>query len=364
MGQDMNAIMSELETMKKEGCNILIPSLNLDGLTEFHKAILEKVSLSEKNKDFYSATGKSGGDVRLSKNGLMKLATCAGFIWEAPERIDDGKNRDYARYRVIGGVMEPNGMIRRKYADKDIDLLVEEEQLSLEYSIKTPPEWIKMPTEQWREYEVKKAVLNKRKFKASLCETGAKCRVIRDMLGTKSQYTQQEAGKPFVVMRIVISLDYTNPRIKMLVEETMVRSISGIYGAAPRAQHALPLPQIAHATEVSECEFEDVGDEDTPIEIENIDINSLPKSPPSPKHDKPTVTGPPPQTGKSVQEQEIDFSNCDQDEQLKILEKLIDRKAYDTSKFPKPMAEFSETNRISLFKKLISMPDSDGNLGF
>jgi hypothetical protein len=69
---------------------------------------------------------------------------------------------------------------------------------------------------------------------------------------------------------------------------------------------------------------------------------------------------PPPQTPVvEMNSQEIDFSNCEQEEQLAILESLIIKKNYDTiATFTKPMEEFNGKNRLSLFRKLISMPDA------
>ena len=69
-------------------------------------------------------------------------------------------------------------------------------------------------------------------------------------------------------------------------------------------------------------------------------------------------TPPPPLATTGMNSQEIDFSNCAAEEQIAVLEGLIIKKDYDSNAFPKPMAEFNEKNRISLFRKLISMPDA------
>ena len=146
-----------------------------------------------------------------------------------------------------------------------------------------------------------------------------------------------------------------------------VQSITGIYGDdssgggnGRAAQCAIP--EYLESAEV--IEITDADDEGSPP----LDYDAPCNGQISPVQSTEPITqvGQPSTGCKSVGEQEIDFSNCDKAEQLNVLETMIKRKAYDASKFPKPMAEFNEANRVSLFKKLLTLPDADhdGNLGF
>ena len=92
-------LTSQLEVYKKQGANLLMPSTQIEGLSEFHAPVIETVTLSANpnDGDVYPHSDEedtSKQKFRLTKQALMKLSVCAGIIWstEHTRRVDDGAN--------------------------------------------------------------------------------------------------------------------------------------------------------------------------------------------------------------------------------------------------------------------------------
>jgi hypothetical protein len=117
--------------------------------------------------------------------------------------------------------------------------------------------------------------------------------------------------------------------------------MTGIYGDEMGSMDKTP---YSNGHDVIDIPSDDDGYQYPPCDIPDVLVESAPAPP------QPPVA--------MMNSQEIDFSNCEPEEQISTLEILIIKKNYDIAVFPKPMAEFNEKNRISLFRKLISMPDA------
>jgi len=331
---------TEIEKYKSKGANVLLPSTMIGGLSEFHHPVIEAVQLSSKPDDGDVYQDSITKKYRLTKQALVKLSNCAGVSWHPYEtkRVDNRMDRDYVAYQAVGGIRKADGSSIAFKAEYDMDFEVIEEELTAQYTAKAQ----KGSEEEKRVYiekSVRKELLFKRKHKVKLCEAGAMNRVIRSLLGLKNGYTTEELQKPFVTVRIVIRPDYGDKDVRRQMMKAAVKSMTGIYGDSGNSGSNIP----------------DSDDFDNKV-IDVPDDDGCSPADDTP-HGEPKVPDTNSRT-KSVQDQEIDFSNCDPAEQIKILETLIERKSYDTSNFPKPMAQFGEANRISLFRKLLTLPDA------
>jgi hypothetical protein len=335
----------EIERYKQQGANVLMPSTIIGGLSEFHTPVIETVQLSSNPTDGDVYKDTQSGKFRLTKQALVKLANCAGINWHPYEtkRVDNRSDRNYVAYQAVGGIRKADGSSIAFKAEYDMDFEVIQEELVNQYTAKAQ-QGNDEHKKKYIEDSVKRELLFKRKHKVKLCESGAMNRVIRSLLGLKNGYTASELSKPFVTVRIVIRPDYTDKDVRRQMMSAAVKSMTGIYGdeMGNGAQYS---NGYGNGHDVIDIPADDDEYQYIPSDITEAMDESAP---------------PPPQTPVvEMNSQEIDFSNCVQEEQLAILESLIIKKNYDTiATFTKPMEEFNGKNRLSLFRKLISMPDA------
>ena len=339
-----DVLTKQLEVYKKEGANLLMPSTEIAGLSEFHAPVIEKVFLSAKpdDGDVYPHDNADAGQKkkwRPTKQALMKLSVCAGVIWSPSQskRIDNGADRNYIAYRAVGGIKKPDGQAVFFSADYDIDFEVMEEELRDQYEKKA--QYLKKGQGQgerpataqekaeYIEYCVKRDMLQKRKFKLRLCEAGAMNRVLRMLLGIKQAYTTEELSKPFVMARIVFRPDFSDKEVRQQFINAAIRNMVGVYG-----------PGAAAETEK----------EAAPIDVTPID-----------KEEGGDGNGEEEDTTESLI---VDFQNANIDEQVMAIKNLATYKKYDLSDFlkrgkMKSVTEMKDEKRLELFKHLITLAD-------
>jgi len=231
-------ISTELEKYKKEGCNLLMPSTHIAGLSEYHQPIIETVQLSIKpdDGDVYPHDGSDDGagkKWRPTKQALMKLSVCAGVIWSPTEtkRTDNGASRDYISYKAVGGIKKADGQPVFFSAEYDMDFEVIEEEIRESHTKKVNA-WKNKPADVQGKIEelTRRDVLQKRKHKLKLCEAGAMNRVLRMLLGLKQSYTTVELQKPFVMARIVFRPDFSDAAVRKQFVDASIKAMTGIYG--------------------------------------------------------------------------------------------------------------------------------------
>jgi hypothetical protein len=361
----MPEINKELEMYKKEGANLLMPSTHyVEGLSKFHAVVVDAVRLDpdpdmgdvyDPRDDGKFLRDKAGvlnplKKVRLSKQGLNKLTNTAGIIWSPSQShpITDRSNRNYVAFRAVGGIRKPDGQPLFYAATYDLDLELEEEKLRDKYESQadnTIPNT--NPPRLWRgdkshaeyvEYCVKRDMFQKRSNALKLCESGAKNRVIREVLGLKNAYTIAELQKPFVMARIVFQPDYNDKEVRNRLLDAHIAAMTGIYG--------LPQPPIAGFAPQEIQETEPIDVVATEEDKANGNGNGAPPEPPDPD---------------PLESQVTDFHNSSNADQLMTITKLSFKKAYDLAGFQtkskKNIGEMSPAKLEGLFRHLISLPD-------
>lgn len=292
-------LSTKLEVYKKQGANLLMPSTQIQGLSEFHAPVIETVTLSSKTDDGDVYPHNDDDDpgkqkFRLTKQALMKLSVCAGIIWstEHTRRVDDGHDRNYVCYQAVGGLKKADGNPIFFKAQYDMDFEVIEEELRALYIQKTKGKWMKDKSEKEKAdyvtYCVQRDMLQKRKHKLKLAEAGAMNRVVREILGLKNAYTAAELARPFVMCRVVFRPDYNDKDVKEKMLQAHIQAMTGIYG-----------PAIAN----------NVQKETAPIDITAAGEDDEQPPPPAPE------PPPPPQEAQPAltphEQRLIDFDNAD-----------------------------------------------------
>lgn len=348
-----------LEEYGKKGYNILTPSVSLDGLGENWVATIKTVNLSPdpNDGDVYlnkADAKKKPEDKRyiVKKQGLDRLATLANVIWHegrGSHRTDDTKDKNYISMEAFGAIRLADGTLAPCVGSYDMDLEAKEEDLTYEYTQKGK-DYNKtgQVLKDYVEYCVGREIRRLRNHKRTLCESGARNRVIRALLGIRL-YKAAELKKPFVCVSIRYQPDETDPEVKRLLTLASIGSMSQLYGMPAAAPAALPPPDQAeyvpvnqeseNGTDSPEHEY----DADGVIEEDELD-------------------GPEEDLG------DHDFENWDRPSQIKHIQNLSVQKNYglkallermEESSGIKGLDEFSDIQIISLFDKLNDKPDDD-----
>ena len=234
---DYQEIQSKIDTERKNGAFVFMPSPILSMEDSFYKPVAETVFLRE--DEVYSAQKK----FRIHYNGLLRLAAAASFEWSAIDtcRTDGRTDKMYCSFRAVGGVRKADGKVYFHKAEKDIDL----EVLEMELEDKYLTDWDRVKdckgNDAWKKHGhnskdtfihamVRRDMIQKRKNKLTLVESGAKARVIRFVLGLQSQYSNknQVIGMPFVM--VSYSPNIQHPDVKRVLTNNLPESMSMIYG--------------------------------------------------------------------------------------------------------------------------------------
>lgn len=339
-----------LKEYKERGYNILTDSINLGTLGHRFRATVEIRSLSPKpdDGDVYDY-GK--GKFIITKQGLDKLAVLAAIKFHIPygsTRTDDEKNDDYVSFSAIGAIMKANGQHVVSPQNYDMDLKAWEQ----DSRYKAREKGVKYKKtgkdlEDYIEYVVGKEMRSLRKHKSTRCESGARSRVIRSLLGTKKHYSQKELQNPFVCISISYILDDSDPVVKKLLTLNAIGAQGAIFGSTP----ALPAPKKAHpeAPEAVYEEADPIDPEDMPEETNGVDTEIdevISEHEPDPEEDE-------------------DFDNWDRESREKYLKDLCKKIPYDLSALfgrmenVSSLADVSDVQLSAMKDKFSKMPIDD-----
>jgi hypothetical protein len=178
---------------------------------------------------------------------------------------------------------------------------------------------------------VKRDMLQKRKFRLQLAQTGAMDRVIRKILGLKGTYKKEELEKPFVVPKIAFNPDVNDPRVRELLLRQGMDATSALFG--PDSEKGM-------------IEFQPTHDES--IDVEPVPAESQATETTKPEEQKPDK--------KPVMDA-AEFSKLDAQKQVKYLEELMKRKGYKASKLKRPLDKFNDAERGMFFDHLKDKAD-------
>jgi hypothetical protein len=85
-------------------------------------------------------------------------------------------------------------------------------------------------------------LLAKRQHMIALCETKARLRALRELLGVQQKYSLADLLKPFVIPKLVPHLDPNDPETKSALIATALGQTPQLYGKSPEMLSAGQLP--------------------------------------------------------------------------------------------------------------------------
>ena len=310
---DYKDIRKKLEDEKNKGSFIFLPSPIMDQSNSYYQPIIEVIRLRE--DEVYSAQKK----YRIHYNGLLRLALAAAMEWSAIDtcRTDQVNDRMYCSFRAVGGVRKADGKIYFHKAEKDIDLEIVEMELTDQYTTG----WGKGDKRKWpyKDYQnqaeyvdamVRRDLIQKRKNKLMLGESGAKARVIRFVLGLQSQYSDKAKVLGINFVMVHYALNPNHPDVKSALLGSLSASQHMIYGGVKDTG------QIPHTSQMHD-------DDAIEVPVENNEPDQV--------QDKDKFQPDSVNTNGNL----VDFQNIPAAEQAKILRQMCDECGQDYDHYDK-----------------------------
>jgi len=351
-----------LKGYEERGCHMLVPSaINPDDIAPGFALIVEPVLLKShpRHKEVYADNSqeydyrandwkpdcKTGREmVRLHKQGFDRLAQAARIDWLPVQVIRDSVVPSRMMAHVEGMIRTSTGELYRVADAKGMDLEIERERLEFQYA---------KSDKEKRDYLVNRDLLQQKAYQQEKCISGARNRVIKQLLCIANAYSVDDLKKEFVVVRIVPKLDTSDPYTRKRLVDMQIAGMAGIYGMV---QTAAPQGMIEMAGEVPADVCGKNGDDP--------DVIDLPAGSDPPPPDEPPFAA---QTGPTPESLRADFVACDCTAQCKSLRAMTtgrgEGKDIDSflkrSKQP-PLEKCSPEYRLKLYDFYTEAGKGDG----
>jgi hypothetical protein len=268
MNQNLPAVIeasARAQGLSLAACNMMLPSETYGAVLGVYDKITLEVIRIDPNPEAGDVFEIAKGKFSLGKVPLERIANALSIQWHPQYTGIVESTATRSRAKAVGIMKKPNGESITQTDEKTIDLDVVADELRekaekdseggriIRWEDRRP---IKEPWKsdaecaEYIEREVRKGLMQKRKFKDELALTGAKDRVIRAFIATKSTYTAVELQKPFAFPRVTLDTS------KMLDDPRMRAAAIGMIGGAaadlygPRAAPAkIAPPAVQHEEE-------------------------------------------------------------------------------------------------------------------
>jgi len=362
---EFDIVQEQLQKHKdNQDANLCIPSLNYQKIPgSIWVPALEAIYISTdaKAKEVYPGSVK--GKFRLHARALYKIAQAGNVQWD-PHRSGPLSMPDtnVIGYKAVGGIRKGTGelMVFDGYKDMDLDVeydIIREayEKKRTDYDRSTPQWWQKMSQEAKDNY-IKNCIdrdfTAKKRYAPEMCETGARCRVIRALFpDVASEFDADDLNKPFVVLRFRVNLNHENPEIRSALQQQQLLSAMGVFGNAP-AQPAAPSQPAALPTTITQQLPEPIDPEEDP-NLEDFTAQ---------EEERHWTQEP------GISKEKADFEACDHAQKIETLEKMMERKNFPASNLNQPFTHESWSKHPEslsrLFDHLASLPDVEDDIPY
>ena len=333
--------LEDLKKYRKDGCHMLVPCMDqIAEVAAGFRLIVTQVFLRPhpKDKDVYPHDGvdydtkandwkKTVGQgqyqrkiepeaelVRVSGQGLEKLAQHTALVWDKPHVMIDREHKGRQLCELAGAVRMPDGFSFYRLADAyGMDLDIVREQLQSQYK-KDDQKWL-----------IDRDLLQKKVNQTKLCISGARNRIIRKILGVDGTYTVASLGKPFIAVRVIPWLDMSDEYTRHLVTEMNVKqmAITSLFGGqmpeARQIEAPNNTPAISYEANIppEKCNSEVINAEETTTTYHLDKSQTMEEDVPFSLAAEAAPT--------SAESLRADFENCDADGQAKTLTVMVSK---------------------------------------
>ena len=295
--EEMGVVLYDKKEIEKQypekEYNLVLPSATIQKMSPFFKTTLEVISIRE--DETYEVPGGKGRRA-IHKVGLDKFSNARGINWPADKNRlvgDEGSPEKVVRFQATGEARRDDGTWLERSATYALDLNEIKKEIHLRHAERAdlalrgpekdlPAGLTKATRDSWVEKQTEKDMVQKRKYRVQLAESGASNRVINKFLTLKGTYTKEELKKPFVFPRNIFIPDIQDPTTRSMIVTEASRASSQLYGggAPPRTLPILEGHVVnGHSPEV-EAELEPPVGEKPPAPI--TPARTLVTPPPAP----------------------------------------------------------------------------------
>jgi len=220
--------LNELFLTLHEKVNFLCPLATVDNILPMHQVSLRAVFINPEvnskgvGPECYRGRAFCEDDeVALGKVALDKLEAAAGVRRIGGGRTDDRSEQHFCEFNVILEITDFDGTKRTAVGTRALDLR------------DGAPDATK--TDYINNQKVLRPLsvadlLAKRQNMLALCETKARLRALRELLGLQQKYTVKDLEKPFVIPKLVPHLDPNDPETKSALIATALGQTPQLYG--------------------------------------------------------------------------------------------------------------------------------------
>ena len=226
----------------REHVNLVCPLAAVDTILPMHQVSLRAVYINpEVNKygvgpECYRGFGWCEDDeVALGKVALDKLEAAAGVKRIGGGRTDDRSEPYCCDFSVTLEITDFDGTKRTTVGSKALDLRDGAPETLKAEKINDRKTGRMVPMDP-------SALAAKRVHMLALCETKARLRALRELLGLQQKYTFADLSKPFVIPKLVPHLDPNDPETKTALIAAALGTTAALYGRPESIVEARQLP--------------------------------------------------------------------------------------------------------------------------
>lgn len=221
---DLKATWAKLQ----DHCNLVTPVAQVDSILPMHRVSLRAVVVNPfvnakgLGPEVYKAEFCEKDERALGKVGIEKIMAAAGAQTIGKLRLDDRSEAYYVELEYTLALRDFDGHMRQVTKSKAIDL---RDGSALASKFSNSPAMLR----------------HQREHILSLAESKAALRCARTLLILKQKYTLDELARPFVIPKLVVSLDPADPDQKAALIEMAVHGDRLLYGMYPAPGAAMRL---------------------------------------------------------------------------------------------------------------------------
>lgn len=228
--QTIQGLHDRLQALEQVA-NIVTPVCQMDNIPPMHAISLRAVKIEVQHDVYHSSRFCQKDERALGGRGLQKIINAAGANILYRRRLDDRSEPFYCEIEVCLAVRDYDGVMRTVTKAKELD-----------FRDGCPD--VMVPEKDSRGQRTGKMVMmegaslsDKRRHIQSLAETEALYRCTRSLFNLRQKFTTEELKKPFIVPKLVVHYDLSDPEQKKAAIEQAARSELLAFG-----QHFVPQP--------------------------------------------------------------------------------------------------------------------------
>ena len=361
-----------LKEFEAKGCHMLIPSaISVEDIAPGFALIVEPVLLKAhpRDRDVYAHESaqfdqkagewkpefKTGNElVRLTKQGMDRLAQAAKVDWLPAQIVRDPNVAGRMMASVEGMIRTSTGELYRVQDIAGMDLDIEMEKLEAQY-------YRNAEDRKNKKWLVDRDFLQKKANQPKLCISGAKNRVIKQLLCLRNTYTVAELAREFVAVRIVPRLDTSDEYTRRRLVDVQIAAMAGIYGLVPNNAPAQQQIEMVAPVAAENCNTDDnVIDAETGNGTTHYPFDKSQTM----EEDVPFSLGS--NVPTSAESLRADFEACEPGKQASVLNILVAAKGQyafveswlkQFSAQPATLESIGPKSRLKLYDHLVGLPD-------